>query len=384
MRRPPVDAEKHDGAVDLELASAVEAETGSDPVDHPSDGCPRSIVPRRIERPGQNQAIDRACHRNVVETPRLVRLGCRVGTLDFLVPEGIAMPSRNRIGNAEPEAPIRQAEDLLGRRAPRASPRVTDNDDSEFETLCRMDRQEPDGLSSLLLRHRLDFPGTCLLLVANEADEALEVGATKLLIRPCEPRQLPEVRVSPLPVPAREHCEVVVVLGDDPLAQALEPDRSRERNESLVALPKRHEETPVALGETLRRLALESREQRPATCRAPEQDEGVVRDTHQRRCEDGDERLVVIAVLEQSKVREQVDDLLLPEVPATRRTIGRKAFRSESCLVRLGTRSRREQEDDFTRCAVAGVDQLAYPPSHVTRFGRPPAECRSPCSSPDR
>ena len=45
-----------------------------------------------------------------------------------------------------------------------------------------MNRQESDGLSSLLLRHRLDFSGTCLLLVANEADEALEVGTTKLLV----------------------------------------------------------------------------------------------------------------------------------------------------------------------------------------------------------
>ena len=114
VRRPPVDAEKHDGAVDLELASAVDVKSGSDPVHHPSDGRPRSIVPGRIERPGQNQAIDRACHRNVVEAPRFVRLGSRVGTFDFLVPEGIAMPSRDRIGNAEPEAPIRQAEDLLG------------------------------------------------------------------------------------------------------------------------------------------------------------------------------------------------------------------------------------------------------------------------------
>jgi hypothetical protein len=40
-------------------------------------------------------------------------------------------------------------------------------------------------------------------------------------------------------------------------------------------------------------------------------DEPVVRDAHERRRQHGDERLVVVAVVQQAQVGEEVDDLLL-------------------------------------------------------------------------
>ena len=43
-----------------------------------------------------------------------------------------------------------------------------------------------------------------------------------------------------------------------------------------------------------------------------------------------DERLVVVAVVEQPQVREQVDDLLLAEVPAAGRAIGRQPVGARS------------------------------------------------------
>ena len=47
-----------------------------------------------------------------------------------------------------------------------------------------------------------------------------------------------------------------------------------------------------------------------------DEDERVVRDADERRREHGQQRLVVVAVLQQPQVREQVDDLLLAEVAA--------------------------------------------------------------------
>src|SRR5207237_2238249 len=92
----------------------------------------------------------------------------------------------------------------------------------ELQTLRRVDGQQPDGVRAFLLRDRLELAGADSLLVADEADEAFDVRAAQLLVRAREPGELADVRVPPPAVPLGEDGEVIVVLGDDPLAQALE------------------------------------------------------------------------------------------------------------------------------------------------------------------
>ena len=93
----------------------------------------------------------------------------------------------------------------------------------------------------------------------DEADEALDVGAAQLLVRAREPRELAQVRVAAPAVPLREDGEVVVVVGDDPLAEPLEREARRRVGEPVVALPERAEEPRVALVEVGRQRALERR-----------------------------------------------------------------------------------------------------------------------------
>ena len=102
-----------------------------------------------------------------------------------------------------------------------------------------MDRQQADGAGALLLRDGLELVRADGLLVGDEADEPLNVGTAQLLVRAREPRQLAEVRVPAPPVPAREDGKVVVVLCDDPLAEALERRTHRGGGEPFVPLPER-------------------------------------------------------------------------------------------------------------------------------------------------
>ena len=126
-----------------------------------------------------------------------------------------------------------------------------------------MDRQQPDGAGALLLGDRLELAHAGGVLLEHEADEALDVGAAQLLVRAREPCELAQVRVAAAAVPLREHGEVVVVLDDDLLAEALEPDSRGHRGQPLVALAEGLQQPRVALGETFRQALLESREERP-------------------------------------------------------------------------------------------------------------------------
>ena len=85
-----------------------------------------------------------------------------------------------------------------------------------------MDREKPHRVGVLLLGNRLELTGTDGLLLADEADEALDVAAPQLLVGAREARELAHVRVAAPAVPLREHGEVVVVVGDDPLAELLQ------------------------------------------------------------------------------------------------------------------------------------------------------------------
>src|SRR5207302_691971 len=99
-------------------------------------------------------------------------------------------------------------------------------DDQAVDRPRHRDVVEPQPLGPLLLpallAHGLELARAELLLLADEADEALDVRPAQLLVRAGEPHQLAQVRVAALPVPAGEDGEVVVVLGDDLLAEALE------------------------------------------------------------------------------------------------------------------------------------------------------------------
>src|SRR5206468_9531367 len=68
--------------------------------------------------------------------------------------------------------------------------------------------------------------------------------------------------------------------------------------------------------------------------------------------------LVVVRVVQQAQVREQVDDLLLAEVPAARRAVGRQPERAQLLLVPLGIGARREQEHDLPWSRRARLDEL--------------------------
>ena len=117
-----------------------------------------------------------------------------------------------------------------------------------------MDRQQPDGVRALLLRDRVALRRADRLLLLDEADEALDVGAAQLLVRAREPRQLAQVRVAPPSVPLGEHGEVVVVVGDDPLAEALEREPRRRLRQPVVALPEGAQQ-PRVVGVEIRAAA---------------------------------------------------------------------------------------------------------------------------------
>src|SRR5207248_3205813 len=138
-----------------------------------------------------------------------------------------------------------------------------------------------------------------LVLRADEADEAVHVGAAQLVVRACEPRQLAQVRVAAPPVPLREDGKVVVVRGDDLFAEPLERERARGGDEALEALAEGLEEPLIPWLETFWKRALEPLVERPLRRSAAQENERVVRDADQRRSEHGHERLVVIAVVQE-------------------------------------------------------------------------------------
>jgi hypothetical protein len=163
-----------------------------------------------------------------------------------------------------------------------------------------VDRQQPDDVRSLLLGNRLELRRADRVLLGDEAHEALHVRAAQLLVRAREPRQLPQVGVAPPPVPLRQHGEVVVVLGDDSLAEPLERERRRLRREPTVALAEGLEEPQVPLREPLGQLFLEPAVERALRGVSAQQHERVVGDANERRREHRDQRLVVVAVVEEA------------------------------------------------------------------------------------
>jgi hypothetical protein len=100
-------------------------------------------------------------------------------------------------------------------------------------------RHEDDRVASLLGDRGLALPRGQRGLLVAEADEALEVGAAHRLELGSEPRELAEVRVPAVAVGHRQAGEVVVVLGDDQLAQPLERDLTGPLDEAGESLGER-------------------------------------------------------------------------------------------------------------------------------------------------
>ena len=246
--------------------------------EHPADRRPRVRLLRRIDGAGDDQPLLRPRHRDVVEAqPLRVLLGAP-RFADGVPVAGAAPLAAHRMRDPEAEATVGEAEDLVGRGRRAVPARVGDDDDLELEPLRGVNREQPHRARALLLRHGLPLRRADRLLLAHEADEALDVRAAQLLVGAGEPRQLAQVRVAAAAVPLGEHGEVVVVLGDDPLAQALERQPARRGREPVVALLERAHEPLVRGREARRRLPLEAGEDRPLRRRPADQHESVVRD----------------------------------------------------------------------------------------------------------
>ena len=343
-----------------------------EPVQDPSDR--RACVTLfGVDGAGNDQLVDRAGHRHVVEAQPFRLVGRQLRVAHLVVRERRLPPTRRRIGDLEAEAAVRETDDLLAGRLRPLPARIGDDDHLELEPLGRVDRQQPDGTRSFLLRDRLQLLDPRRVLLEHEADEALDVRAAQLLVGTREPRELAQVGVAAAPVPLREHREVVVVLDEDLLAETFEPDGPRNRSQPVVALTEGLQQPPIALrqpgGETL----FEPGEKGPLRRRAPQQHERVVGDADERRGQHGDERLVVVPVVQEAQVREEVAHLLLAEVSAARRPVGRQAGGAQLLLVLLGIRPGSEEDDDLARLRLTGVDELLHPSRDGLRLASAPA-----------
>ena len=378
VRARPVEPQQQPGAVALELdrsrSGLLELRVGVEPAEHPADRRRLVGAAVAVDRARDDQPVDRTGHRNVVEAQPLgllLRLARRLHVLVGV--RGRPLPGR-RVGDPEPEAAVGKAQDLVAAgRAPVAAG-IRDDDDLELEPLRGMDRQQADRVGPLLLGHSVALRRANRLLLGDEPDETLDVGAAQLLVRACKPRELPQVRVAATPVPQRQHREVVVVLGDDLLAKPLEREPGGHLRQTLVALLERQQQPRVAFVEAGGERALDAGEDRPLRGRAPDQHERVVRDADERRGEHGQQRLVVVAVVQQTQIAEQVNDLLLAEVTASRRAVGRQPGGAQLLLVPLGIGARSEEQHDLARSRGAGVDELADAVRDVLRLRAAPVD----------
>ena len=162
------------------------------------------------------------------------------------------------------------------------------------------------------------------------------------------------------------------MLGEDLLTQALERERRARGDEAVEPLPERLEQALFLRRQSLRQRALEPGEQRPLPRGAAQQHEGVVRHADERRREHGDERLVVVPIVQQAEIHEQVGHLLLAEVAAAGLPVGGQAQRTELLLVPLRVGAGGEQQDDLARRCRARIHELAHAPRDVPRLPAPP------------
>jgi hypothetical protein len=265
----PVHGEDEAGVAALELDRGVVCLHNRlvciEPIEHPTDR--RQAVRRssRIDRTRDDEAVDCPRQRDVVQTEPLGALLFSLGLANLLEAEDRVSFTLRRVHHPEPEPTVRQGEDLVRPARPAdIATCVGDDHDLELEALRSVNGQQANSAAALLLRHCLQLLRAERVLLAHETDEAGDVRPADRLVVAGESSELAHVREPSSAVPAREHGEVVVVLGDDPLAQRLEADTCGRTNEPLVPLEKRAQESLVALVEVLRERTLERREERAA------------------------------------------------------------------------------------------------------------------------
>ena len=178
-RQVPVDADEKPRAAALELDRLVprrrELLVRVQAPQHPPDRR-LALAPRLgVDRTRDDQAVDRARHRDVVEAEPLRPLLLLLRLPNLLVGEHRPADARRRVDDLEPEAAVRERDDLVGRGRSLVATCVGHDHDLELETLGCVDRQEPDGVRALLLGDRLQLARPERLLLADEAHEALHV-----------------------------------------------------------------------------------------------------------------------------------------------------------------------------------------------------------------
>ena len=129
--------------------------------------------------------------------------------------------------------------------------------------------------------------------------------------------------------------------------------------------------------ELRRQRLLDAGEDRPLARGATDEHERVVGRADERRREHGQQRLVVVAVVQEPEVREQVDDLLLAEVAPPRRAIRPQPRPAQLLLVPLRVGAGGEEQDDLARLGVAVVDELLDALRDVLRLRAPPVDVRA-------
>ena len=83
--------------------------------EHPADRRRRVALALLVDRAGDDQAVDRARHGDVVEAAALLLVGGALGLLHRVVVEGGDALAGVRMGDAEAEAPVRKGQDLVAR-----------------------------------------------------------------------------------------------------------------------------------------------------------------------------------------------------------------------------------------------------------------------------
>src|SRR5206468_7812669 len=131
------------------------------------------------------------------------------------------------------------------------------------------------------------------------------------------------------------------------------------------ALTEGPDEALVLRREAFRHRAFEPGEDGPSPS-APNEQEPIVRDADERRGEHREERLVVVAVVEEPEVGEEVDDLLLAEVAAPCRPVSRQSLGAKLLLVPLGVGAGGEEEHDLPGRCSPRVDEYTHPARDVS------------------
>ncbi len=149
----------------------------------------------QIDGAGHDQPIHRPRHRDVVETQALGLLGVVLRLLDVRVRARPLAPAGHRVRDLEPEAAVREAEDVVATLPVAAG--VGDDDDLELEPLRGVDREQPHGVGSLPpRRRRRSSRAPDRLLLGDEPHEALDVRPAQLLVGAGEAGELAQVRVA--------------------------------------------------------------------------------------------------------------------------------------------------------------------------------------------